>query len=47
MFGFWKRIKDSFNRYLERMAEENRKEFGNGVPDCCKVNRPVNDKLKK
>jgi len=32
-------IKRSFNRYLERMAEENRKNFGNQRLDCCTINK--------
>jgi len=47
MLGIFQRIKASFQNYLKRMAEENRKEFGGGVPDCCKVNRPSNNGPKK
>lgn len=35
----WKRIKDAFNRYLERLGKENQEMFGNERPDCCTLNR--------
>lgn len=31
-------IKDAFHRYLKRLEKENRELFGNGKPDCCKLN---------
>ena len=34
-----KRIKAAFNRYLERLAKENKELFGDGRPNCCKLNR--------
>ncbi|WP_411676713.1 LDCC motif putative metal-binding protein [Caproicibacter sp.] len=41
---FWNKIKKSINRSLEKMAKENKKEFGDGVPDCCKMNRQGGNK---
>jgi hypothetical protein len=35
----WKRIKKAFDRYLENLAEENKKTFGTGRMDCCNLNR--------
>ena len=37
--SIWKRIKAAANRYLERMAKSNKEFFGDGRPDCCKLNR--------
>ena len=36
---FWEKIKKSMNKSLDNMAKENKKQFGDGVPDCCKMNR--------
>ncbi len=36
-----KRIKESFNRFLERSAKANKESYGSGVPDCCKMNNQV------
>ena len=36
---FWEKIKKSVNKSLDNMAKENKKQFGDGVPDCCKMNR--------
>jgi hypothetical protein len=38
--SIWKRIKQSWNKYLERMAQSNKEMFGNERPDCCTINRP-------
>ncbi len=38
MISFFEKIKDSWNAWLKRLGEENAKEFGSGVPDCCKMN---------
>jgi hypothetical protein len=40
----WRKLKNSFNRFLENLAEENKKSFGNDKLDCCQLNR--NQKLK-
>jgi hypothetical protein len=43
--SLWKRIKAAFHRYLEDMAEENKKSFGSGKLDCCQLNKkPDNNK---
>jgi len=47
VFGIWRKIKASVKKSLDRMAAENQKEFGNGVPDCCKMNRQGYNNQKK
>lgn len=37
--SIWKRIKAAVNHYLERMEKSNKERFGDGRPDCCKLNR--------
>lgn len=44
---FFQKIKKSINRSLENMAKENKKTFGDGVPDCCKMNRQGTGTAKK
>ncbi len=39
MKGFFKRLKIRWNRYLERMAESNKKLYGKGRLGCCDLNR--------
>lgn len=34
----WKRMKRALDVYLERLTAENKKMFGAGRPDCCKLN---------
>jgi hypothetical protein len=34
-----KQKKGFFSRYVERMAETNRRQFGNERLDCCKLNK--------
>ncbi|NLE24029.1 MAG: hypothetical protein GX625_01600 [Clostridiaceae bacterium] len=36
--AFWDRIKKAFKDYLENMAKENEKAFGNSKLDCCQLN---------
>lgn len=36
---FWEKIKRSVDKSLDHMAKENKKQFGEGVPDCCRMNR--------
>ncbi|WP_193382277.1 LDCC motif putative metal-binding protein [Spirochaeta lutea] len=36
------RIKLRFQRYLEKMAKENQKQFGSGRLDCCDVQQKTN-----
>jgi len=35
----WNKIKKSIDQSLDNMAKENKRQFGGGVPDCCKMNR--------
>ncbi len=34
-----KKKKGFFSRYLEKMAESNKQQFGNGPLDCCKLKK--------
>jgi hypothetical protein len=36
--SLWKRIKEMFNAYIERLAKENEKTLSGGRLDCCKLN---------
>lgn len=47
MLKIFRRMKASVKRSLDRMAKENEKQFGGGVPDCCKMNRQANDRPRK
>jgi hypothetical protein len=47
MDSILKRVKGAIKDYLERMAEANRKEFGNNTLDCCKLNKRPLEKKKK
>lgn len=38
----WKKLKESVQNYLDRMAKSNQKLFGSEPPDCCKLNRQNN-----
>lgn len=40
------RIKDAFHRYLKRVEKENKQLFGDGKPDCCKLNHSDNGKTQ-
>lgn len=33
--GEWK---EAFDRSLEKMAKENKRQYGQGQPDCCQLN---------
>jgi hypothetical protein len=44
MMKILKRIKAAWARYLEEMAEENKKSFGTGKLDCCQLNKEKNKK---
>ncbi|MFZ5987779.1 MAG: LDCC motif putative metal-binding protein [Bacillota bacterium] len=44
MVKFWARLKAAVQNYLEKMAKENEKAFGNGKLDCCSLNKPDSDK---
>lgn len=37
--SLWNRMKVAWNKYLENLAEENKKSFGNGRLDCCQLNK--------
>ena len=39
MKGLFKRAKKSWDRYLEKLAKENEKNFGSKPLDCCKLNK--------
>lgn len=42
------KIKASWDAYIKRLAEKNKKEYGqNGVPDCCKMNREANEAARR
>ncbi|MBW7571466.1 LDCC motif putative metal-binding protein [Caproiciproducens faecalis] len=47
MLRIFKRMKASFKRSLDRMAKENQKQFGGGVPDCCKMNSQTQNNTRK
>ncbi|WP_279380753.1 LDCC motif putative metal-binding protein [Mobilitalea sibirica] len=40
----WTKIKKSFNNYLNHLAEENKKAFGEGKLDCCSLSKQENKK---
>lgn len=42
----WKRIKKAFNNYLEQLSAENKKMFGDGRPDCCKLNEQTKNQKR-
>lgn len=43
----WKRIKNSIDRFLLQVADENKKSFGEGRLDCCQLNQKKStDKTK-
>jgi hypothetical protein len=33
------RVREAFNRWLRKLAESNREQFGSDRPDCCQMNR--------
>lgn len=37
--NFFKKVKKSWNEYLERLGESNSKEFGDQPMSCCSVNK--------
>lgn len=42
----FKRIKRSINKFLQEIAEENKKEFGSGKLDCCNLNKVKTESRK-
>lgn len=44
--NFFKRVKKSWNEYLERLGESNSKEFGDQPMSCCSVNKKMNNSGK-
>jgi len=40
------KFKTAIKNYLERMAEENKKNFGNTRLDCCSINKKKKNKPK-
>lgn len=45
--NFFKKVKKSWNEYLERLGESNSKEFGNQPMSCCSVNKKMNNNSGK
>lgn len=39
MKNYWNKFKKKINRFLENLAEENKKTFGSGKLDCCQLNK--------
>lgn len=37
-----KKIKESYNKFLQNLAKENQKAFGNGKLECCDLNKKNN-----
>lgn len=44
---FIAKIKESFTRYLNKLAEVNKEQFGGKTLDCCKLNKPPVKQNKK
>ena len=49
MKKFFKKLKEKWDRYLERLAESNKELYGNQRLDCCGLNKRreqgyINDK---
>lgn len=40
----WDKLTKKIQRSLDKMAKENQKQFGGGVPDCCTMNRQGGNK---
>lgn len=40
--GFLKKTKSKFENFLEKLAEDNKKNFGEGSLDCCELNSEKN-----
>jgi len=36
----FKKIKKSWNAFLERLTKENQEQFGSKRADCCDLNKP-------
>jgi hypothetical protein len=47
MTNLFAKIKKSINKYLERMAEENQKNFGGKRLDCCSIDKGNKPHLSK
>jgi len=39
MKKFFRKLKEKWNRYLERLAESNKELYGNQRLDCCGLNK--------
>ncbi|KPU43145.1 hypothetical protein OXPF_33950 [Oxobacter pfennigii] len=39
-------IKKRYNEFIERLAKENEKSFGNGRLDCCQLNKNTKTNVK-
>ena len=42
MKRFLQKLKKKWDRYLERLAESNKKQFGSGGLNCCDINKKNN-----
>lgn len=47
MKHFLKKLKKKWNRYLERLAESNKKQYGRGRLNCCDLNKQKLNKENK
>ncbi|MDP0493599.1 MAG: LDCC motif putative metal-binding protein [Fusobacterium sp. JB021] len=41
------KLKTAFNHFLEKIAAENKKTFGDQKLDCCSINKEVKRNKKK
>ncbi len=44
--SLWVRIKKAWQDFLEKMAKDNEKAFGNGRLDCCQLNSKQKEKAR-
>lgn len=44
MSGIWKRFKQRINKFINKLAQENQKMYGNGRLDCCDLNKDSSKK---
>lgn len=42
----FKRIRDSWNAYIQRLGESNASQYGSKPMSCCSVNKKLNDSSK-
>lgn len=41
------KLKSSVNSFLSTLAKDNKELFGDGTPDCCKLNQQSNKGKKR